>query len=440
MACRFCSTPFTIIWSSAIIVSKTDAFSPSIGKAVAFANCRMVVRSRLRMAVSCKIIWAVFCAVVGLLVVIVCPFEKSVQFGTANPGQPIGGTENAAGGRVTDNNDAGLIPHRQFKPVTGKAGTEVVAIGARRPCCPNMLAGLSEIDAMAFPGLMGFDAIGRNRLPPMTQNVGQAVGKIAMAFAAQCGQDGDIVGTGNQWVTEFQFENTRHLFVARVAELARQNLAGGRVGLGHDEMPVTVSHTGNSTRLLVFDHHCHVRIEAEFRAQRPCGSLELPAVYGDFGRDDEMAQGVNPVELSCVGNSVMKVRYGATDYDDCLVLFALCEMPGQRRGSRRRPNAGSLDEHPLSPQQCLGVGAGLTEIGGDTGVSRETQAALDGVDATAKSRNGNSIVLAQRLGQARIGSQGTAQEFRYRDAPALGHGLGSMLFPFGKAHLEPLIA
>ncbi|MEO5805059.1 MAG: hypothetical protein ABIQ45_00930 [Devosia sp.] len=261
-----------------------------------------------------------------------------------------------------------------------------------------------------------------------------------MAFTTQCRQDRDIVSARDDGMAEFEFEQPRDLLMARMTEAAGQDLAGGRVGFRDDEMPVAVCHTGDSTGLLVFDYQCHVRIEAEFVAQHPCRPLELLAVHGDFGRDDEMAQGVDPVELSCVGNGVMKVRYGATNHDDCLVLFALREMPGQRRGSRRRPNAGSLDEHALSPQQCLGVGAGLTEIGGSTCVNSETQAALDRVDAPPKSRNGNSIVLAQWLGQACICSQGTAQEFRYRDALALGHGLGSMFFPMGKAHLEPLVA
>ncbi|MCS6757875.1 MAG: hypothetical protein MO852_01240 [Candidatus Devosia euplotis] len=64
----------------------------------------------------------------------------------------------------------------------------------------------------------------------------------------------------------------------------------------------------------------------------------------------------------------MQVRNRSTDYDDCLVLVALREVPGQRRDSRRRLDASGLDEYALSPQQCLGVGAGVTKVGGNGGI------------------------------------------------------------------------
>ncbi|MBJ6987272.1 hypothetical protein [Devosia sp. MC521] len=248
--------------------------------------------------------------------VIVCPFEKRIKFGAANPGHAIGGTKNDAGGHVADNDDTGLVTCRHFEAMTGQAGTEVVAIGTRRPCKANMLAGLSQIDAITFPGLMSLDAICRNRLRPIAQGASQTVGKIAMAFASKGGQDGDVVSAGVDGMAESKLEQPRDFFMSGVAEAARQDLTSHRVGLGDDEMPVTVCHTCNSTGLLVFDHQRQIRIEAEFLAQRLCSPLELLAVYGHLGGDDEMAQGVHPVKLSRVSHGVMQVRNGATDDSD----------------------------------------------------------------------------------------------------------------------------
>ncbi|MEO5805060.1 hypothetical protein [Devosia sp.] len=108
--------------------------------------------------------------------VIVCPFEKNVEFGPANAGQAVGGTENTAGSRIANNDNTRLVACRQCEPMTGKAVTEVVASGAGRPRRPDMLASLRQIDAMAFSCLMGLGGIGRNRLRPMAQRADQAVG------------------------------------------------------------------------------------------------------------------------------------------------------------------------------------------------------------------------------------------------------------------------
>ncbi|NMA98357.1 MAG: hypothetical protein GX970_09670 [Phyllobacteriaceae bacterium] len=220
----------------------------------------------------------------------VLPFEEGIELGAANTGETIGGTENGAGGRVTDNDDTGLIAHRQFEAMVGKAGAKTAAIGADRPRFPNMLTGLSQIDAKAFPSLMRLCRVGRNWLRPAPKGVGKAVGNIAMTVAPKGCQHRNIVRTGNQWVTEFQLKQPCHLFVTWVAEAVGENAARGRVGLSHDEMPMTVRHPGDGAGLLVFDYHRNIRIKTELLPQRPCGSLELLAVHGDLGGDDEVPE------------------------------------------------------------------------------------------------------------------------------------------------------
>lgn len=109
-----------------------------------------------------------------------------------------------------------------------------------------------------------------------------------MAFIPQGCQHRNIVGTGNQWVTEFQLKQPGHLFVTRVAEAVGEHAACGWVGLSHDEMPMTVRHPGDGAGLLVFDYHRDTRIKTELLTQRPCRSLELLAIHGDLGSDDEV--------------------------------------------------------------------------------------------------------------------------------------------------------
>lgn len=58
-----------------------------------------------------------------------------------------------------------------------------------------------------------------------------------------------------------------------------------------------------------------------------------------------MPECVQAIEALRICHRIVQVRDSATDHDDGLVLIALDEMPGQFAGSRRRPDAGGLDEH-----------------------------------------------------------------------------------------------
>lgn len=100
------------------------------------------------------------------------PFEEVVELGAANAGETIGGTENSATGRVTDDDDPALFACRQFETVGSKAGSEAVAIGAACPSGANVLACLCQIETMAFPGLMSLGGIRSDRLWPVTKRVG----------------------------------------------------------------------------------------------------------------------------------------------------------------------------------------------------------------------------------------------------------------------------
>lgn len=96
------------------------------------------------------------------MVVMLFPFDEGVELGSANAGETVGGTENGAGGSIADDDNAGLVACHQRETVGSKAGAKLVAIGAGRPRCPNILASLSQIDAKAFAGLMRLAGIGRN--------------------------------------------------------------------------------------------------------------------------------------------------------------------------------------------------------------------------------------------------------------------------------------
>src|SRR5690606_26377045 len=107
--------------------------SPSIGSAVARASSRIVVRSRLRIAVSAKISCALFGPVFGLVAVMIGPFEENVELGTAHTGQTVGRAQDRAGGAVADDDNPGLVAGDKLKAMSDKAGAEVVSISAIGP-------------------------------------------------------------------------------------------------------------------------------------------------------------------------------------------------------------------------------------------------------------------------------------------------------------------
>lgn len=122
-------------------------------------------------------------------------------------------------------------------------------------------------------------------------------------------------------------------------------MAGGRIGLGHDNVPMAVCNPFDGTGLLMFDNKHQGRVEPELVAQRLCRPLELLPVHRQLRRDDEMAQGVNTVEPLRVVNGVVQVRDRATQDRDALVVVAIGQVPRQSRRSRRCPDPTRLDEH-----------------------------------------------------------------------------------------------
>ena len=146
------------------------------------------------------------------------PFEEIVELGSTNSGQAIGGTENAAGCGVTDDGDTGLVTCRQFKAMTGEAGAEVVAIGAGGPSQANVLAGQSQIDAVAFPGLVSLNAIGRNGLRPVPQSACQTAREFVVALTSQSGENGHVMSASDDGMAEFEFEQSGNFLMPCTVE------------------------------------------------------------------------------------------------------------------------------------------------------------------------------------------------------------------------------
>src|SRR5690606_29115539 len=134
------------------------------------------------------IIWALLCAVCGLVAVMMRPFEESVEVAAAGTGEPIGSPQHHAGGRIADDYDAGFFAGCQVDAMTGKAGTEIVTTTACGPCGTDMLPDRGEVYTLPLRSLMAVTGIGRCRFGAMAERTGQTVGQIVMTLITERGQ------------------------------------------------------------------------------------------------------------------------------------------------------------------------------------------------------------------------------------------------------------
>lgn len=160
----------------------------------------------------------------------------------------------------------------------GKPVPEIGASSGFGSGSSDVLLDDGQVQAGPLRLLMGGGGERLGRAWALAEMGSQAVGSVTQAIAAQGGQDCHIVGSWDDRVPELQFQQPRNLFVTGMVVAVRQHLAGNRVHLGYDNMPMLTGNARNGTGLGVLHRDNGVDIEAEFAGQACECPLEMNPV------------------------------------------------------------------------------------------------------------------------------------------------------------------